>query len=445
VDSFLYHILRNAIAGGDMHLREHFKNVFGRGVDVKNQPDLGGTYDGKTDLDTLTRLAIAFLDGFDAVRMGQRSPAMPNPSCPALAEEMGKELLRYVFIYADRMPSQALTYNFRALINFELFVYTLKLVTAVNALVHDPSVLPPAMREQATASGPQLYLDFTAGAEPLSRRMATECVRRDIESYQRYLSSSLLLRQLDRYADGLRRNPRRRVQMDVALGGETSGPRYFQALLSLREHADIWSEMEASARQDENSIRQENRPADTEDAASAPDWLDAVALDADTDVDRVVAFLSSGQEELAIGSYIKWYRAVGGLTKPYGVLVGNLKGRQSWRYAPSNDLLAVLVQLAAVRIGQNTTAAQHQQVPRPEPIRLQDFLGFLSDRFGILVERPPTHFEGAEYIAAARENLRAMLRRLRQMGIFGDLSDDFTVQRLTPPYAAAVEPVRVEA
>jgi len=31
-----------------------------------------------------------------------------------------------------------------------------------------------------------------------------------------------------------------------------------------------------------------------------------------------------------------------------------------------------------------------------------------------------------------------MLRRLRQMGIFRDLSDDFTVQRLHPPYAGKV-------
>ena len=37
-------------------------------------------------------------------------------------------------------------------------------------------------------------------------------------------------------------------------------------------------------------------------------------------------------------------------------------------------------------------------------------------------------------LESARENLRAMLRRLRQMGIFRDLSDDFTAQTLHPPY-----------
>ena len=43
----------------------------------------------------------------------------------------------------------------------------------------------------------------------------------------------------------------------------------------------------------------------------------------------------------------------------------------------------------------------------------------------------------AEDAAAARDNLRAMLARLRQMGLFSDASDDFTVQRIHPPYAQA--------
>jgi hypothetical protein len=358
---------------------------------------------------------------------------------------MGKDLLRYIFTYAERMPSQALTYNFLALIGFELFVYTLKLVTATNALVHDPQELPPAMRDQFVPSPPHIYVDFTMGADALSKRMAMECVRRDIESYQRYLSSSLLLRQLDRYVAALRRNTQRRAQIDAALGRETSGPLYFQALLLLCENQDIWSSIEASARLDEESIRAEYAPKDGEDTASEPDWLDAIGQDAESDVERLVELLSFSQETRVVGNNIKWYRAVGGLTKPYGLLEGNLKGRHAWRYAPSNDLLAVLVQLAAIRVGSDVSNGHHQQANEPQPIRLQDFLSFLSDRFGILVDRPPEPFAGAEYVAAARENLRAMLRRLRQMGIFSDLSDDFTVQRLTPPYAKAITSHSMEA
>ncbi|HEY1390547.1 MAG TPA: hypothetical protein VGF38_18570 [Ktedonobacterales bacterium] len=446
VDTFLYKVLRD-VNMADEPLRQHFKTVFGQGVIVNPVPDLGGSYDGKTELDTLTRLAIAFLDGFEAVRVGLREAASADPACPAVATEMGWDLLRYVYGYADCMPPQALTTSFIALINFELFIYTLKLVTAVNALVHSPDELPPAMREKAASSAPQIYVDFTAGADALSKRMATECVRRDIESYQRYMPSSLLLRQLDRYVKRLRHVPQRRAQLDAALDGETSGPLYFQSLLLLRENPSIWAQIEASAQLDEDEIRQANRPPDNEDSVSSePDWLDDIGQDAESDVDRVVELVLAGQNTHTLANSFQWYRAVGGLTKPYGLLAGNLKGRQSWRYAPSNDLLAVWVQLAAIRIGNGVSASGggNQQTTDLKPIGLRYFLHFLSERFGILVDRPPEPFEGAEYTAAARENLRAMLRRLRQMGIFGDLSDDFTVQHLTPPYAKASGPTRLE-
>jgi hypothetical protein len=122
------------------------------------------------------------------------------------------------------------------------------------------------------------------------------------------------------------------------------------------------------------------------------------------------------------------------MMKPHGALKGTKKNRRSWRYEPSNDLLAVLVQLAAARLAPSNQL-NDGGVILPE-IRLVDFLAFLETRFGILIDRPPSQFSGAEYAAAARENLRAMLARLRQMGMFNDLSDDFTVQRLRPPYAA---------
>lgn len=439
VDTFLYQVLRNAI-GSDDPLRQHFKNVFGHGVTVNPVPYLGGTYDGTTELDTLTRLAIAFLDGFESVHVGQRSAALEEPACPDLARELGKDLLRYVFIYASRMPSQALTRNFLALINFELFAYTLKLVTATNTLVHDPSVLPPAMQDESVPSAPQIYVDFTAGTHSLSKRMAVECVRRDIESYQRYLPSSLVLRQLDRYVGALRRNTQRRSLIDAALGSRVSGPHYLQGLLLLRGHTDIWTHIEAAARLDEDRIRDVNRNADGDDTAEELDWLDETLIGLESDVDRVVALVLNGQHARNLSNSFQWFRAAGGLTKPYGLLEGNLKGRQSWRYAPSNELLAVLVQLAAIRVPNDmpNSHGRNQQGSDLQPIRLQDFLAFLSDRFGILIDRPPEPFAGAEYVAAARANLRAMLRRLRQMGIFSDLSDDFTVQRLTPPYAKAI-------
>ena len=136
--------------GAEDTLRDFAKMVFGRGVIIGNLSDLGGTYDGKTPLDTLTRLSIAFLDGFENTRPGIRSREKNDVTpCPALAKELATDLLRYLFEYYKTMPIQAFTHHLLILINFELFNYTLKLVHAVNELVQNPDSLPTAMRDSA--------------------------------------------------------------------------------------------------------------------------------------------------------------------------------------------------------------------------------------------------------------------------------------------------------
>ena len=426
-DTFIYQALREKMHKADRELLEAVKLIFGRGVIINGLPELGGSYDGKFELDTLTRLSITFLDGFENTPAGLSREQAITPACPGLVNELATDLLRYLFGYYERMPAQAFTYNLLALINFELFNYTLKLVHAINELVRDPETLPAAMRDPIETTPPQLYLDFTNDARGRSYEMAKACVRRDIETYQQFLFSNLLLRLLDSYVSSLRRNPQRRAKIDAMLDGNEAGPLYLQRLLFLKEDPSLLSSLEAQARVDEDRIREENKLA--EDAGNTGDgeevaWLDEIADVAETDIERVVNLLVEGQRDSALKHFVSWYWSVGGMKKPHGVLTGTVKSRPSWRYAPSNDLLAVLVQVAVVRLSSQGV----------QSIRLQAFLKFLEERFGILIDRPPEMLKGAEYIAAAHDNLHAMQNRLRQMGIFRDLSDDFTIQHLQPPY-----------
>jgi hypothetical protein len=431
-DTFIYQALREHLKAEDA-LRNFVKTVFGRGVIIGNISDLGGTYDGETKLDTLTRLSIAFLDGFQNTRPGSsREKNVPSP-CPALTRELATDLLKYLFEYHTTMPIQAFTHHLLILINFELFNYTLKLVHAVNELVQNPDTLPEAMRDTSGSTPPQLYLDFTESPTGYSQEMAKACVRRDIETYQQFLWSNLLLRQLDVYIGKLRNNPRCKAIIDNVLRPDLSGAEYLQGLLWLKNDPVVGLSIDAAASFDEDRIRKENMNEGEEDAPEALGWLDAIVGAAGDNVDRVVDLLVEGQREDAVKHFIQWYWGVGGMKKPQGILRGTVLSRKSWRYAPTNDVLAMFVQLVATRLSPPQDRDRGER--ELQPIRLQEFLQFLEQRFGILVDRPPALFEGAEYTAAARENLRAMLRRLRQMGIFRDLSDDFTVQRLHPPYA----------
>src|SRR5260370_33217 len=347
-DTFIYQVLRDHLEADDK-LRGFVKTVFGRGVIIGNIPDLGGTYDGKSRLDTLTRLSIAFLDGFEKTRPGSKSRenTVPGP-CPALAKELAIDLLRYLFEYYTNMPTQAFTHLLLVLINFELFNYTLKLVNAANELVQHPDSLPVAMHQNAKISPPQLYLDFTESSSGYSQEMAKACVRRDIETYQQFLSSNLLLRQLDIYVEKLKRNPRYRFRIEEELQPAVSGAEYLQGLLQLRNDPILGRDIAASARSDEDEIRRVNTYDSEEDDPEALDWLSTITDTAEDDVGRVVSLLVEGQKGTAIDHYARWYWGVGGIKKPKGVLRGTTLSRKSWRYAPTNDLLAVLVQLAAL-------------------------------------------------------------------------------------------------
>lgn len=431
VDTFLYGVLSERF-GTDESLHGFLTQVFGKGVVLGRRPVLGGHFDGTTELDTLTRLSLAFLDGFEPTAVGRDLGRARSEACPGLIRELGWDLQHYLYAFHDRMPPQALTYYLLGLINFELFTYSLKLVHGINELVRDPSALPPALASTAVRSDPGIYLDFTAQPGNLSQQMAIACVRRDIDAYGQFLPSLLTLRQLDRYVDGFLRNPNYRGPLQHVLDArEASAPNYLQALLLMPHDRTLGFAIDARADADEVAIRKENERAalDEDQLEDDVEWLDALLPGHLTPLQRIVTLLTLSQSRMR-EHFVKWYWGVGGLVKPHGLLAGTLRGRRAWRYQPSNDLLAILVQLASIRPGPDG-----ETTDQPRPVRLREFLDFLEERFGILVDRPPAPFSGAEVTAAARENLVAMLRRLRQMGVFRDLSDDFTVQELTPPYA----------
>lgn len=430
VDTFLYDVLRER-SGSEYALKEFVATVFGAGVKLNRAPYLGGQYDGVTELDTLTRLSLAFLDGFDPTAAGRALGRTHAEAAPALAKELGRDLQTFLYTFHRLMPPQALTDALLALIGFELFVYSAKLVHGVNTLVHHPAELPPALRDPAELSGPELYLDFTGTPGGLSQQMATACVRRDLDAYGEFLTSALTLRQLDRYVDMLARNPRNRLALEMVLTARQGpSPAYLQALLQMSDDLSLGLVIDAQAGIEEDAIRQANRTvAEEEGEADDLAWLEALLPGHLSPLQRVVTLLVESQRKMR-ESYGRWFRGVGGLTKPYGILAGTLRGKRAWRYEPGNDLLTVLIQIASIqpRDGEAPDA--------PQPVRLRDVLAFLERRFGVLVDRPPAPYAGAEAVAAARENLVAMLGRLRQMGMFRDLSDDFTVQELRPPYAA---------
>jgi len=289
------------------------------------------------------------------------------------------------------------------------------------------------MADGGEAAPPELYLDFTGHVGSLSHQMAADAVRRDIEAYQQFFAANLQLRHLDRYAEKLKGATRHKARAAQLLPPAPSGPEYLRAILQLCDDPVLGPQIDSYAYDDYDKIIKANVGEDAEGQEDEEiQQIESMTAAATSDLEKLVILLDAGQRGKMLGKYLQWFSGVGGINRTDGILRGVQRNRRSWRYAPGNDLLAVLVQLAAVRLAPPNASGNEKVVAE---LSLRDFLQFLERRFGIIVDRPPQGMIGAEYHAAARENLRAMLVRLRQMGIFTDLSDDFTAQRLQPPYA----------
>ncbi|NJM05279.1 hypothetical protein HC891_02140 [Candidatus Gracilibacteria bacterium] len=407
VDTFIYHILRDHLQAGaavvlaQADLTQQFIRFFGKGIAFERTP--GSTeakYDEQTELDTLTRMSLAFIDGFNAASFGRENDLNKPSPCPSLTKQLAQDVLLFLNTYSGRMPSQALTYYFQALVGFEMYTYSLRLATAVNQIVRDPTLLPSAMKTTAEPSEPLLYLDFVGRTGHLSQQMAAECVRRDVETFQQFFRSMLQLRWLDKQVMQLKKSARTKARVDQLLLATPTGAEYLQSMLQMRDDPQLRYSFDAAAQTAIASIREATLPDQNDDSAEEQQWLDEIIASAETDIDQLVLLLEEGQRQKTLTNYLGWIVGAGNMGRPYELISGSSSKRSSWRYAPGNDLLSLFVQLAtahAIPQDQRGTNAP------PSTIRLQEFLAFLEQRYGIIVDRPPG-ITGAEYSAAAREN-----------------------------------------
>jgi hypothetical protein len=92
----------------------------------------------------------------------------------------------------------------------------------------------------------------------------------------------------------------------------------------------------------------------------------------------------------------------------------------------SNELLNALVHVALADFGKPVGEKREAATRLP----LRTFLNWLKDRFGILVNTAPFFDTSNEAMQAANVNFESLKTRLKQIGVFQDLSDDFQAQYL---------------
>ncbi len=377
---FLYQLLCGLASGHSPaevrnRLNTLFRDAFGYGVSIGPPPMFKGAYDGSEPIDVHTLLSICYLEGFEPTPISAKEVNdQGDPALPVSANLLASDLLHYLLAYKGRLPVQALTRGLMALANFGLFVYTVKLMHAVNVLVRDKTLPSAMLADHHGATAPELYVDFTRDRGSISDEIARACVDRDLGELRTFYESSLLLRTMDRFTEFL---PRVKSRLN-----SLCTPEYLNALVGLREDADIKAQARAELARIKNSSLDACGNNDAE-RRHVGETFSSPSVNSG-EIEAVVGLLAEAQRTSGVKSYVNW--SVGGLRKPFGVLSGNITGRRNWRYAMSDDLLAALVQVAMV---EDPTGDMAHVAVRPT-MRLSEFLGFLERRYGVIINRPPS-------------------------------------------------------
>jgi len=422
VHNFVYAVLLSH-QHDSVKLDRLFREALGRGLSLEDAEPFNGRYDGVSDIDMEAMLSIRFLDQLKAAGVGPESREVSvTRNAPRLLRESAAfagDIINTLKAYKNDLPTTVLTRFLLTLINWHLFVYSLRLMNWVVGTA------------TTGKSDPQhtVFVDCTGQRGTYCDELARRCFERDLEMLERYARSSLLLRTLDRFVSFAPKLKAELPDRDVKAG------EYLREITKLATETRI----EAKADQEFEQICADNglstsEDTDTTESSEEENYLRELRDNPDLgSMDRLVQALFDAQRKSYLKNLTGWFNSIAGLNRPYGIATGNTRGRRRVaRYALSNELLNTWVHAALA----DSREVQADDIEPSARIPLRTFVAWLEGRFGVLINRPPDFDTSAEAVAAAHQNFEAFKVRLRQIGVFQNLSDDFDAQYVQRPAPA---------
>lgn len=407
-DDLLYrtvaHLLaRRGATNPTREIDELFRKTFGAGVDVGVAPWADPRYDEAETIDIDTLLALRFLEGFTASQNNGNERSAADLPVPSAVEPLGTDVLSLIELYGPNMSVGEAYAHLSALISLRLLQLPLVTARALRALLNG--------EEPRTETNPcEMYVDFVRRKGSGSDALTAQCVVRDLEVMRNFFRDRLLIRSIRQAAESMETPP--------AMNGTSEEK--LRVLVSLRDDPEIAMILRIKLSDIENAL-----DPDSDERSFVREVRLSEGIGG---TEKFIQVLVEGLRKRGLENQVKWFWSTGGISKSYGLLSGSLRYRPSWRYAPSDEALTTLLCLCFVEDGGQRTAAS---------LPIQELLQRLHQRFGILIDRPPTDFDSADARAGAAENLAAFTQRLKLLGCFQGLSDDFSAQFVTRPRGAA--------
>lgn len=402
-DEQVYEMLAHASANLGPTVLRDLKQFFFAGVDAPTRAPRPGA-----DIDVETQALISLSDAVQD-KIGDR-PATDRDhrSYPPLyqraADVLAEDVLR-LLAHQELIPRTVLVEYLKILVAFHLALYHLNIMKLLPAMVRN--------EKNARADG-GFFLDVTGVPGSGPARLAEQSAALWFGRIPGFVRAAFTVKKLDDFGVYLVK----RGQLSRPPGG----------FLQVRDLLELLG----PGRREERLRYAAGRLSAIEDArdrdAEDPEYDQLLQLGTDeftTYVEVITHFRVKFHRK-----YLTECLDTLLLKNRAGSMIAQPRGGQR-RFVLDSRLLEVLLQLSLLRVTE-------RGLFQTRPIRIDEFLELLRERYGLHVDRLPDGDGFGPAIvtdhAALRDNRVAFVARLREIGFYSDMSDAYLTQTITPRY-----------
>ncbi|WP_371779015.1 methylation-associated defense system protein MAD7 [Streptosporangium subroseum] len=404
VDEQLYAMIQHASDGRGIQALQYLKTFFFAGVDANTEtPKLGAEIDVETQ--ALINLSEAVRKDITDRPAGGKDRKSYQPLYPGASDLLVEDIVRLLF-HQHLIPRSVLVDYLKILFAFHLALYHLQIMKLLPARVKG---------EQPSPSG-GFFLDVGGipgtPAAQLAERGASVWYGRIPE----FVRATFYVKKLDDFAQNL-------VKLNK-LGKPLNGVFKVEDLVALLGPAYSGDRSQfAGARL--NRVLESSRASEEELDSTITQILELELDPFTTYIDVITAFRVRFHRQYVTECLDSLLLK----NRPGAMIAQPRRGER--RFVLDSRLLEVLLQIALLQPGGS-------QGFHTAPLRVDQFLAILRDRYGLYVDRLPMGDgfgqAGITDQVALRENVRAFTARLREIGFYSDMSDAYLTQTITPRY-----------
>ena len=411
----------SALPGCEKPLTEIHEKVIStslaRGVDFEpmKQPWSSPVYNEKDKVDINTLLQLRLLEHFEAkvVRVNRatnkledsaESKALVLPFSEPL-DALARDFYNITMAFSQRSATE--------LLSMYKSIFCLRLYRLPIILSNRLSSAAIGLYEPTSAH--EMFFDFTKSRKSASYKLANESVLFDLNV------TSTLIYHLIYLRESLEMLKKNRARLEEY--AELSPDKQIAFLFDFSKSE--------SANDKAFDLIEEMKQYFASKGNDGEDALEIIkSCVKDNHFESLISLILMDVEDRGLKSIKKWLYSVGGLKQSMtastvSVLAGDKKFMKTWHYSMSDSVLNTLLHLCFVR-------ANGSVINRKE-LELSVVLDSLREKFGILIDVPPTGFDSPEHFEAASQNFTAFKARIKQLGWFEGLSDDFEAQYISKP------------